>query len=392
MLELSWLPMNGALHICMVTVQHASKDDRIYFKQAMSLRNAGYEVSILTANEIGVAMDMSGHAFPEGKDEHGINHLCVSEPEGFIQRSLKKAFRGKFYKDMIAAASSTGASIFVAHEAQSITIARKAAEKNKGLYVFDAHESIHVENPKERLALKTEIHALQYLTCANSITLETLLDKASIKISEVIYNASLIPASAVNDSQSPVIVHEGSLPFNRGLKLMMEAMVILKELEPAFKLKIVGTVKGEEKEYFESMVLAHGLEEHIQISGWIEYEKLASALEEGSIGLILNTPEPNNLYGGPANKLFNYIASNMAVVAVDLPETTRILQETKAGITLLERAPRLLAETLARLISDEKQLSELRYKAHQAHKRLSWSQEEKKLVKFYSRLEGELSQ
>ncbi|NND95637.1 MAG: glycosyltransferase [Flavobacteriales bacterium] len=384
--------MSGSAEICMVSVQHSSKDDRIYYKQAVSLRNAGFKVSILTANATGRPCDMSGQEFNPGPDERDIKHFCVKEPESFFQKSLKKVFRGKFYRNLIESAVNSGARIFVAHEAQSIGIARKAAQINKGIYVFDAHESIYVSNPKERMALRTEIHALQYLTCANPITLDTLLDKMNPRLSEVIYNASLIPSSPVDNGLNPLIIHEGSLPFNRGLRLMMEAMAELKVLIPDFRLKIVGRVKGEEKAYFDSMLTDKGLRDNIEITGWIDYNLLGQALSSGTIGLILNTAEPNNLYGGPANKLFNYFASNIAVVAVDLPETTRILKETGAGITLLEREPKLLADTLASLIDNRESLLKYRHAAHAAHLEYSWQEEGKKCVEFYKKVSDDLEQ
>ena len=131
---------------------------------------------------------------------------------------------------------------------------------------------------------------------------------------------------------------------------MMEAFALLKVEVPEFRFKLVGAVKGEELSYFNKMIKEYDLIENIEVTGWQAYETLSEHLKGASIGLILNTPTPNNLYAGPANKLFNYMASNICIVAVDLPETTRILAERQCGITLQDRSPETLSKTLVSLI------------------------------------------
>lgn len=370
----------------MISALHSAKDDRIYYKQARSLRAAGHKVSIISGQAGPQLKDMSGNALAEGPDELGIEHYLVTEPHDLWNRSLKKIYRGDYYKRFFQKAIDTGADVFVAHEAQSIYIARKAAEISGGQYVFDSHESLHLNSPKAKYAIRKEYPRLSYFTAANPQTQAAITELAPNANSEVIYNASILPARPIAPQVEIIIAHEGSLPFNRGLKLMMEAFALLKDLQPDFKLRIVGDVFGEERSYFDEVISQHGLENNIQVTGWMPYESLGDQLSDASIGLILNTPTPNNLYAGPSNKLFNYMACNMAVVSVDLPETTRILNETGAGIILQDRSPAELSATLAKLLSDTEQLEALRSAAHEAHKRYSWEEEQKKLLAFYSRI------
>jgi glycosyltransferase involved in cell wall biosynthesis len=370
----------------MITVQHSAKDDRIYFKQALSLHAAGFELSIVHGSQDGQLKDMSGNLVEEGKDKFGVHHLAVKEPEDLKSKLAKKVFKGPFYRDFISKACETEADVFVAHEAQSIYIARKCAEKTGGTYVFDAHESLHLNSPKAKYAIRKEMPNMPFFTSANKLTQDAILAFNPGAISEVIYNASPIPSSAVRTNLSPLIVHEGSLPFNRGLELMMEAFVLLKKSIPDFRFKIVGSVKGEELDYFNRMVKEHDFSNNIELTGWQPYETLAHHLKDAAIGLILNTPTPNNLNAGPANKLFNYMASNCCIVAADLPETTRILAERKSGITLEDRNPETLAKELIRLISNAEELLSFRMASYEAHKILNWDEESKKLVSYYNRI------
>ncbi len=370
----------------MITVQHSAKDDRIYFKQARSLQKAGFEISIVHASSDGLLKDMSGNHVDVGKDEFGVSHHAVKEPEDLKSKLAKKVFKGSFYRDFISIACETQADIFVAHEAQSINIARRCAERTGGLYVFDSHESLHLISPKAKYAIRKEMPRMPFFTSANELTRDAILEFNATAISEVIYNASPIPSSPVIQQTTPLIIHEGSLPFNRGLKLMMDAFILLKKSIPAFRFKIIGGMKGEELDYFTRKVDENNLSDNIEVTGWQPYESLAHHLEGASIGLILNTSTPNNLNAGPANKLFNYMASNSCIVATDLPETTRIIAERKCGLTLVDRRPETLAKALVQLISNPNELQQYRHASHAAHKALSWEEESKKLVSFYTRI------
>jgi glycosyltransferase involved in cell wall biosynthesis len=374
-----------ARHICMVSVQHAAKDDRIYYKQALSLRRAGYRVSVVSSGPDG-PVDMGGESFPPGKDERGIDHYFVTRPKDVWSRFQKKVFTGPFYRKMIEQCQRTGADLFVAHEPQSILIARKAAEGLGTKYLFDAHESVYYSNVKDRWAKRWEFPRLRYFTAANPMTREAILRLSPDAQSEVIYNASLCSPSAVSEpseAQDCVLLHEGSLPFNRGLVLLLEGLSILVERRTDWTLRIVGRLKSEEQEYYDERVLGGPLEERISLTGWVSYESLDQALEGADVGLILNTETPNNLYGGPANKLFNYMAKGCAIVSVDLPETKRIIKDTKSGLVLPERDPGLLADILEGLIDKRSEIEAYKANCAMAKDTWSWSAEETKLLEFY---------
>jgi len=369
----------------MITVQHSAKDDRIYFKQARSLAKAGFNVHIVSVSAEGIPKDMAKHDVPS-EDELGISFPCLKESKSPIQRYLKKIYLGKFYSGMVSKATSTGAQIFVAHEPQSIMIARKAAKATQGTWVYDAHESLLFTSTKDRWALKTEMNKLPAFTAANSITAAALTELNPKAKSAVIYNASVLQANPDPKSEELLIIHEGSLPFNRGLNLMMKALAILKMDGIPFAFKIIGSLGRDEQEFFNLMVEENDLQKEIELVGWVPYEDLGSHLKGGAIGLILNTPSPNNLYGGPANKLFNYMSQAMMVIAVDLPDTTRILAEEGFGITLSNRSPKTLADALKKALDDELSRMTYRKAALESFKKNSWEQESKKLIAFYEEL------
>ena len=374
--------------ICMLAVAHYAKDDRIYYKESLALSAAGYEViNLISATSDGKILDMSGEVLnPNGEMEvsiNGIKMIGISQEQALVQRFLKKCFRGRFYRNFIAKAVEINADVYHAHEPQSYYLALQIAKRTKCKVVFDAHESWLTGSPKDMFIKGRYLRNLRYLIAANRITAESLKKKNQKIEYEVIYNASIIKSASYEPVKEVIIAHEGSFPFNRGLKLMLDAIKLMVERKLDFKLKIVGEFKGEEKTYFDRFVNEHSLTTYIEVSGWKKYEEIASELMGASIGLILNTPTLNNIYGGPANKLFNYMAMNMCVVSVDLPETTRIVEEHSVGFILKEREAELLADCLQKLITDHNLLEEKRKAAKEAHRKLNWEEESKKLINFY---------
>ena len=70
------------MKVCMITSLHSPKDDRIFFKQAKSLQNNGFDVSILClADDNGKFKDMSGNVLNAKNESQieadGIKIICI---------------------------------------------------------------------------------------------------------------------------------------------------------------------------------------------------------------------------------------------------------------------------------------------------------------------------
>ena len=374
--------------ICMISVAHTAKDDRIFFKESLSLQKAGFEViNMVGTNSQGEIKDMSGEVLNSKEescvDIEGIKTIGIPEINGTKERLLKKAFRGRFYQNYIQRALEEKADVYHAHEPQSFWLALEISKQNGAKVIFDAHESWRTGSPKDMFIKGKYLRHLKFLIAANPLTVFHLREKNSNFESEVIYNASIIPSQKFQAYNEIIIAHEGSFPFNRGLKLLCEALRILKENKMHFRLKIIGEFKVHEKKYFDEYIYQHSLSTLVDVTGWKKYEEMPAELNGSSIGLILNTPTPNNIYGGPANKLFNYIAKNMCVIAVDLPETKRIVEEYNCGVILSDRRPETLAKAIQKLLTNKHILNEKRKAAYQAHQKLNWDREAIKLINFY---------
>ncbi len=382
------------MKICMLTSLHSPKDDRIFFKEAVSLKNKGFQVNILClADEKGFVRDMAGNVLNPNLESciesDGINIIGIPKQQGVLEKALHIIGKGKTWKNFIVKAVEFEADIYHAHEPQTAFIGLKIEQKTNAKLIYDAHEPwIFSRSIKEWILKKLCLSRLTNLISANAITQQSLLQENPKLNTEVIYNCS--PSFFLNyqkENTEVIICHEGSLWFNRGLKLIVEALIILKTTQPNFKFRIIGDVFAEEKKYLEKKIKENNLEENIEITGWLSYNDVPKSLAECSIGIITNTDEERNTLAGPPNKLFNYMTMGLAIVTVDLSATTAIINETTCGIILQKRDAQLLAKELQNLLDNtaiRKQFQEnaLRW----AKTKFNWQSEAEKLFQFYRSL------
>lgn len=376
----------------MLTVDHSPLDDRIFYKEALSLKKAGHQVSIVcTANADGKIADMGGQSINQGKglqfEVNGIQIYGVVRPDSFTQKLLHKFFLGSYVSDFVQTASNIKADVYHAHEPVSYYLGLQLQKKQKAKLVFDMHESWQGGTPKERWIKKFHLHKLEYLITANEITRGHLLSQHPQMKATVIYNYFLADMydSPLNEEKckKPVIVHEGLIPFNRGLKDIVEAIRILKEKHPDVLLRIVGQAKGAEKKYLDSKIKEYGLASNIQLTGWVQMEEVGQHLEDCAIGLITKTYTRNNLLGGPAIKVFNYLAHGIAIVDVGFAESIRFMDEAQSGISC-ERSSQAIAEAIDTYLSKPSLLEEDCRKAYAYREQIQWKHSANKLLSFYN--------
>ncbi len=382
-------------HICMLTLEHAPNDDRIFEKEARSLAAAGYKVSILCkADADGRIRSFVGRQVinPDAALEFeldGIPVMAVKADESAVGRLLHKVQSDRFSREFIHKALEINADAYHAHEPVSFYLGLLITRKNGKKLIFDSHESWIGGSRKEQMIKRLYLRELKYLITANTISRGHLLGLNPALQTEVIYN---FPDPAVfnlpfnkRKFERITIAHDGILLFNRGLKTMAEVMRMLKKSHPEIRLKIVGEGGDAENRYLEQ-IRKEGVD-NIDVSGWLPYRQVPAALHDCSIGLIMKTPLPvNNVLGGPSIKLFNYFASGLAVLDVNLPESSYFLNQSRSGVSVRVPTAENIYHTLIRLIEDPELLEKYCKRSFEWGQRWQWPSEARKLLAFYEEL------
>lgn len=410
--------------VCMLTSDHPALDGRIFYKEARSLQQAGYEVTLLTP------LNDEGFLFDLGRNNIALGETTLYDVKiiGFNQKKrvipieqlmelanlARLRIGAKLFTELIDQGTSLRADVYHCHEVRSLCAGiqikqRLEKEGRKPKLIYDVHEYTPAISPRysgiknlyDRLSKRIIVHfekeALKYVDYAVTVSeaiRDYLLTQNRFIQAEVIYNCSVFPFSqklkeGINHKDKVIICYEGTLSFYRGLKRMIEVMRVLrKRYGDRVELLIIGTVPDGERQYLDLKGAEYDLRDNIRCTGWLPYEKVGEAISQADIGIILFELTDNvRLGGGLSNKIFNYIRCGLAIVSVDLPENSHIISEAKCGLIVTEPSIENLVEALSVLIDDEAKRHQLGENARKAaYNQYGWEQMEKRLLRVYQEL------
>ena len=398
------------MKICMIATRHTLDDARVVHKEAISLANAGHDVFlILSCNDYYEYVRNNGSVIAAGKAPNGE---CIHMGLKVFGRPKLKGLSGKWktYLELSRLVADLKADVYHAHEPDlSLAIAVRA-KKLLAKQGFRAHvvHDMHEYPPGEPAdkapkLLKFSIllaHILwnklsmkwvdQVFTANNVVRGYALVLSYRMSV-DTLYNTpslKLFPQPAAKSwpakGEKLLLCHEGSLPFDRGLKEMVEAVYCLRD---KVCLRIVGDVFGEERAWLKQEVDEKELHDTITITGWLPYEKVSEAINDCHAGLILFRDCIENRLAGPPNKLFNYMNAGLPVLSVDFPEMKQIIVEEECGILIYDQSVKSIIDAIESLLANPENMRKMGENGQKAvRERYSWEIMERKLLLSYERL------
>ena len=394
----------------MIATRHSLDDARVVHKEATSLINAGHDVFlILSCNNRFEYVRNDGSVIANGKPPSGE---CVHMRLKVFGRPKRKGLSGKWktYLELSRLAAYLKADVYHAHEPDlSLAIAVRvkyllAKQGFRAHVVLDMHEyppggtadkSLQILKLPILLAHilwnKLSMKWVDQVFTANNIVRGYALALSYRMSVDVLYNSpslKLFPQPELKSwpakGERLLLCHEGSLPFNRGLKEMVEAVYCLRD---KVSLRIVGDVFGEERAWLKREIEDKKLHDTITITGWLPYEKVSEAINACYAGLILFRDCMNNRLAGPPNKLFNYMNAGLPVLSVDFPELRQIILEEECGILIYDQSVKSIIDAIETCLTNPENLSRMSKNGQRAiRERYSWDVMEKKLLFGYERL------
>lgn len=148
------------------------------------------------------------------------------------------------------------------------------------------------------------------------------------------------------------VVHLGILEIPRGLSELIEAMSILRDARPRYRLRLIGT--GRDMDVFRRQAAALGLTDaQVEFLGFIEsHETALQIIADGDIGAVaqhMSDAAATTI----TNKLFDYMAAGLPVITSNTPPSARVVRDTGAGEVFRSRDAKDLTAALLRLSSEE---------------------------------------
>ena len=396
--------MNSETKVCMISCTHNLYDDRIYWKEALSLKKRGYEVY-----HIGVG--------PENKEfisEHGIKQILVRRIKYFNNDIIDKFYHnlipGKnVYKKILKIAADLKADVYHLHDFQINRIGKKLKSLlHKPKVIYDVHDPFppsirysHTTNILERLIkILHSVYVYHWeLKCSKLYdfiitTEENVYHKFNDHIKnnkvDIIYNYTDLN---LKNENIPFIDREydaiycGGITTIRGVFQIIEAARIAKMKSRNLKFLIIGPVLERNlKTKIVSLINKYQLSKNVILKDQVPYNKVSTFYNKSKIGLAIFLDNPINHIILPI-KTFEYMAFGFPVVCSNFGHLLKYTTDNNTGIPVDPQNPAEIYNTIIKILENKSIYEEYKNNALKAsNEKYDWNLMDRKLNDIYSRI------
>ncbi|HNY15656.1 MAG TPA: glycosyltransferase, partial [Bacteroidales bacterium] len=177
-----------------------------------------------------------------------------------------------------------------------------------------------------------------------------------------------------------LILQGGGINIDRGGEELIEAV---SRLEKVF-LIIAGS--GDVIGLLKEKAIELNSFDRIRFISKLPWEEMMRYTKSSDAGLSLDKDTNLNYHFSLPNKLFDYISAGIPVIAGNLPEVKKIIDENSCGICIPSVSPEEIGKAITRLRDDRILLNNMRLNSVSASESLNWDLESSKVKNFYEEL------
>lgn len=372
--------------VCILSSVHIALDNRVFYREARSLRRAGYDVTL-----IGV------HERDEVKDGVQIRALP----------RVPRMRRPLLWRALLGMAQETEADVYHFHDPELLLVMPWLRWQTGKPTIYDVHEVY-----ADFIKVKDYMPAwLRYPIAWNFAWLEPLLARfqdglifADDEIAQTFRRIAVPKTTLFNFPalsfvergveatqplavRDPTILYLGGMERNRGTALMIEAFARVHAALPEAQLLLVGHFMPPALEQeVRAQAEAKGVAEAVTITGRVPFERIGHYLQQAAVGWVSWQPVPKNEKNIPT-KLFEYMAYGVPVVGSDLPSTRPFVTQEENGYLVTATDPDAHAEAILRILRHPQKGTDMGRQGQKVvRERYNWGEMEKRLLWLYRRV------
>ncbi len=368
----------------MLTTTHPYTDGRIFQKEARSLAKK-HAVTIIAPGDI-----------PDRFDEAGIKIIAVKKSKSLLFHPLT-------ILRIFLVARKVDTDVFHCHEPDSLLIGLVLKLLLRKPVVYDVHEhwpseipfDFHIqEGSKRQKVLGSIVNIIECLLAKQSDGIIAVSESVAERFEKrgvrpIIISNFSIPEyniSCHSDNEGNVVVSvAGNMHLFHGILEGILAVERIITRHTDVSLKLIGNIRFDLEDCVPDMSGNWGW---IEKTGYLPYDRMYEELGKGSIGLLLFQPHYYNISIGLPNKLFDYMLMGLPVVASDLPEIRRVVEDADCGILVNPADVEVIAEAIDYLLSNPAEARRMGENGRKAViEKYNWGNMEKVLLEFYETLE-----
>jgi glycosyltransferase involved in cell wall biosynthesis len=374
-------------------------------REASALAAAGHEVTVLELASVPGDEGAGGSARLDGFMRRSVL------PPAWLRRRLPfHLYRFAFLWWFVVGIRRLRPDVVHAHDAAMLLPGLIGARLTGARLVYDSHELATSVPYRERLWawFVGAIERLAVPRCAAVITVsdgiaERLRARYGLaRMPTVVRNVSALSPDGrpgLRESlgiaaDTPLVLHQGAPAPARGCEILIDAIARL----PGVHLAFLGDAEPGYATELRLFIAAHvtaqsadnsDLAARVTLLPSVPLEDLLAHTAEADLGVTLLQDTCLNHRLALPNKLFEYIAAGVPVVAADLPETRRLVESHGVGWCVSPSDPSALAGALRVALHDPRD-PQLHERLARAAEELCWSREQARLLALYARLSDRL--
>lgn len=355
---------------------HAADDIRIFQKECRTLAKSGYEVVFICQSSSSKKVD-------------GVHIQSARRASSRLERFTLTLGH------VLRLALRENADVYHLHGPDLLLVGMLMRLKGKRV-IYDVHEDFSAEiltkhwipiplrKPVARVTRAVENLAAQVCDGVIAAT-PTIASAFPQSKTTVVRNFPRIEEFST-ESQTPYsarpmrAVYVGSITDVRCIREIVSAIGLIPD---SYQARLVLAGKFEPPELQEEVSALQGWSK-VDFLGWKDRKEISQLLCSSRLGLVIFAPTGNHMRAEP-NKLFEYMAAGLPVVASNFPYWQKIIHSTQAGITVDPASPEQISNAMKWLFEHPAEAEEMGRNGARAIRSIyNWDSEARKLIEAYS--------
>jgi len=371
------LKLTKIVHISSV---HPRYDVRIFYKECMSLASQPlHEVHLLIADGKGDELKNTVHIHDVGCVKGRLSRMRL-----LPKRLLEKAL-------------SLDGDIYHLHDPELIPMGVRLKKHGKKV-IFDSHEDVEKDIlskawiPHALRLIISKVYAMyeRYATQKYDaiVTATPYIRDKFLKIHPHVVDINnypimdgLTPSHIRWEERIKEVCYIGILSSIRGIKEVVQALPLI----PSVRLHLAGQWSDHA---FEKEVQALEGWKQVMMHGYLDRAGVMALLQSSQVGVVTFLPEENHIDAQP-NKMFEYMASCMPVVASDFPLWREIIEANQCGVCVNPNDPYAIAQAIKDLLDHPQKAEQMGINGQASvYEKYHWGSEAQKLFSVYQKVLG----
>lgn len=287
------------------------------------------------------------------------------------------------------------ADIVVAHDLPMLAVGRVLAREFGARLIYDSHE-LYSEQEFARgqqaswaKVERRHIHACDRVITVNPSIARELEARYGLSGVAVIHNAERISPLGPRSwylhecfgipREHRVLLFQGGFSAGRNLLELVEAMMLLRDS----RVHLVLLGDGQLADALQRLIKRNGLQSRVHLHPAVAQACLLEVTAAADAGVIPYQAICLNNYYCTPNKLFEFIAAGLPILASDLPELRRLVEGNQIGCVGDLATPLAMAKMIEQFFADELRHQCWRERLAVVRQELSWQREGENLKQLY---------